>query len=111
MTSPRFSTSVRQRKKTAKTNPAFSMCLGVMSIMLITSCDQASERMSSTKYPETVKADSTDNYFGTEVKDPYRWLEDDRSEETGAWVESQNKVTFGYLNNIPYRNKILERLE
>ena len=108
MTSPRFSS---QGKKTDIANSVFSLCLGVISIMLVTSCDKASERMSSTKYPETAKADSTDNYFGTEVKDPYRWLEDDRSEETGAWVESQNKVTFAYLNNIPYRKKILERLE
>ncbi|NJM25596.1 MAG: prolyl oligopeptidase family serine peptidase, partial [Bacteroidia bacterium] len=63
------------------------------------------------KYPETMKADSTDSYFDTNVPDPYRWLEDDRSAETEAWVKAENDVTFGYLNNIPYRDKIKQRLE
>ena len=52
-------------------------------------------------YPTTKQVDSVDTYFGHEVKDPYRWLEDDRSEETGEWVKAQNKSTFGYLNQIP----------
>jgi len=62
-------------------------------------------------YPETRK-DTTvvDDYFGTEVADPYRWLEDDTSEETANWVKSQNKVTFDYLGSIPYRDAIKERL-
>ena len=47
------------------------------------------------KYTKTKKVDTVTNYFGTDVKDPYRWLEDDRSEETGAWVESQNEVPYG----------------
>ena len=54
-------------------------------------------------YPLTAKADSVDIYFGTEVKDHYRWLEDDRSTETEAWVKEQNKVSFGYLEKIPFR--------
>ncbi len=62
-------------------------------------------------YPKTKKSDHVDTYFGTKVADPYRWLEDDRSAETEAWVKAQNKVTFAYLNKIPYRNKIKERLE
>lgn len=62
-------------------------------------------------YPSTTKADSVDTYFGTEVKDPYRWLEDDRSAETEAWVKTQNKTTFGYLENIPFRNDLKNRLE
>ncbi len=61
-------------------------------------------------YPETKQVDTIDNYFGTELKDPYRWLEDDRSEETGAWVKAQNEVTFGYLNEIPYREDLKNRL-
>lgn len=61
-------------------------------------------------YPETSKGTTTDNYFGTEVKDPYRWLEDDRSSETENWVKTQNKVTQGYLSHIPYRDKIKERM-
>lgn len=62
-------------------------------------------------YPETKKVDTVDTYFGTEVPDPYRWLEDDRSEETEAWVKAQNKVTFGYLDSIPFRDDLKQRLE
>jgi len=62
-------------------------------------------------YPVTKKGDVVDTYFGTKVPDPYRWLEDDKSEETAAWVKEQNKVTFGYLENIPYREQIKSRLE
>jgi prolyl oligopeptidase len=61
-------------------------------------------------YPETTKTDTVDTYFGVDVADPYRWLEDDRSEATEAWVKSQNEVTFGYLNNIPYREELKARL-
>ena len=54
-------------------------------------------------YPETKKVDTIDIYFGNEVADPYRWLEDDRSEETGEWVKAQNQVTQDYLstNSVP----------
>lgn len=62
-------------------------------------------------YPETKKENVTDSYFGTTVADPYRWLEDDRSEETKLWVEAQNAVTKAYLAKIPYRNDIKERLK
>lgn len=61
-------------------------------------------------YPVSKKVDVVDDYFGTKVPDPYRWLENDQSEEVKHWVEEQNKVTFTYLENIPYRNKIRERL-
>ena len=62
------------------------------------------------EYPETRKGNTVDTYFGTEVKDPYRWLEDDRSPETEAWVKAQNKVTFGYLEQIPFRETLKNRL-
>lgn len=61
-------------------------------------------------YPDTHKSDVTDIYFGTEVPDPYRWLEDDLSEQTAEWVAAQNNVTFHYLEQIPFRNQIRERL-
>ncbi|MDP4809858.1 MAG: prolyl oligopeptidase family serine peptidase [Saprospiraceae bacterium] len=61
-------------------------------------------------YPETKTIDHTDNYFDSIVPDPYRWLEDDRSMETGEWVKSQNEVSFDYLNKIPFRGAIRERL-
>ena len=56
-------------------------------------------------YPETKRGEVVDDYFGTKVPDPYRWLEDDNAPEVAAWVEAENKVTFGYLNQIPYRSK------
>ncbi len=66
----------------------------------------------SLTYPETRKDGSIiDEYHGTKVADPYRWLEDDNSDETKAWVKSQNEVTFSYLKAIPQRAKIRERLE
>ena len=61
-------------------------------------------------YPATRKADVVEDFFGTKVADPYRWLEDDNSAETKAWVEAQNKVTYGYLEQIPQRGKIRERI-
>ncbi len=63
------------------------------------------------EYPVTQKGVVVDNYFGTEVIDPYRWLEDDLSEETAQWVEAQNEVTFNYFGQIPFRDKIKKQLE
>ncbi|GAB3249925.1 prolyl oligopeptidase family serine peptidase [Larkinella harenae] len=65
----------------------------------------------SIKYPQTRKAEQIDDYHGTKISDPYRWLEDDRSAETEAWVKAQNAVTFGYLEQIPYRKQLENRLE
>src|SRR3990172_2229436 len=61
-------------------------------------------------YPNTRKADIVDNYHGINVADPYRWLEDPDSEETRAWIEAQNQLTFSYLEKIPARKKIRDRL-
>ena len=69
------------------------------------------QKMETLTYPETKKTTTVDTYFGTEVNDPYRWLEDDKSAETAAWVKEENKVTFDYLSKIPFRNKIKERME
>ncbi len=62
-------------------------------------------------YPYTSKIGQTDTYFGTSVEDPYRWLEDDRSTDTEKWVNRQNNTTFGYLDNIPFREALKNRLE
>lgn len=67
--------------------------------------------MAQLNYPTTRTVEQKDNYHGTSVADPYRWLEDDRSAETAEWVKEQNKVTFGYLDKIPYRDAIKKRLE
>src|SRR5438067_4021070 len=61
-------------------------------------------------YPATKKVDVVDDYFGTKVADPYRWLEDNASPEVAAWVEAENKVTFGYLDQISYRAQLKDRL-
>ena len=66
---------------------------------------------SQIKYPDTKKVDQEDNYFGTIIKDPYRWLEDDNSAETKVWVKEENKVTEDYLSKIPFRQKVRNRLE
>lgn len=82
---------------------------------VLVSCNQEMAKTEgegvSLRYPETRKDSSVvDNYFGTDVEDPYRWLEDDRSEETESWVKAQNEVTFGYLEDIPYRDEIKNKL-
>ncbi len=83
------------------------------SLALLTACGN-NEKMDTTSmaltYPETRKVETTDAYFGTEVSDPYRWLEDDRAPDTEQWVKAQNKVTFDYLGQIPYRQNIADRL-
>lgn len=90
-----------------------TICL--FTIILMVSCktdnNQSKERNIAVNYPETKTADSVDTYFGNDVQDPYRWLEDDRSEETGEWVKAQNEVTFGYLDTIPFRQELKDRLE
>ncbi|HEY9342220.1 MAG TPA: prolyl oligopeptidase family serine peptidase [Hanamia sp.] len=77
-----------------------------LSLMLITTLS-----FSQIKYPDTKKVNQEDDYFGTIVKDPYRWLEDDNSDETKEWVTEQNKVTQNYLSQIPFREKVKSRLE
>nr|WP_245546881.1 prolyl oligopeptidase family serine peptidase [Pseudopedobacter saltans] len=68
------------------------------------------EKMTILPYPKTKKIDVKDNFFGTKVEDPYRWLEDDLSPETKQWVIEENKVTQDYLSQIPFRKAIEERL-
>lgn len=82
----------------------------VMSITFIMLLVASCQRKPRLEYPETATVDVVDNYFGVEVADPFRWLEDDNSAETKAWVEAQNAVTFDYLAQIPYRQQINDRL-
>ena len=74
-------------------------------------CTLVMNAQTKINYPETKKIDHVDTYFGEKINDPYRWLEDDRSAETEAWVKAQNVVTYGYLEQIPYRNQLKTRME
>ena len=82
-------------------------------LLLLVACNQNPNNTNDEKmnYPQTRMDNTVDTYFGTQVSDPYRWLEDDRSAETAQWVKSQNDFTFGYLSKIPYRQAIKEKLE
>ena len=88
---------------------SFYSLLALITIMSCKNEKQSTNEIVVT-YPETTKIEHSDTYFGTEVKDPYRWLEDDRSPETESWVKTQNEVTGNYLDNIPYREELKERL-
>ena len=80
----------------------------ILCICMLYSCKQDSIKL--LPYPETDKEDVSDDYFGTRVDDPYRWLEDDRSPKTAAWVKAENAVTKDYISQIPFRDRIRERL-
>jgi prolyl oligopeptidase len=82
-----------------------------MSLGFVDAADEpATEKESPLSYPEARKGDVVDDYHGTKVPDPYRWLEDPDAPETRAWIEAQNKLTFGFLEAIPGREKIKKRL-
>ena len=76
-------------------------------IVLFASCNTPTKNIN---YPITKKEVVVDTYFGTDVEDPYRWLEDDLSTDTSNWVDNQNEVTFNYLKSIPYRDKLKGKL-
>ena len=85
------------------------VAIATIAMTALSSCDNVM-KIKHLPYPETERGNVTDNYFGTEVADPYRWLEDDNSEATAAWVKAENEVTFDYLSKIPFREAIKERL-
>ena len=88
--------------------------IGILLLLILInlSCQNSEKKDTiAVNYPLTKKADTVDNYFGHTVEDPYRWLEDDRSEETEKWVKEENAVTFGYLEKIPFRKDLKNRLE
>lgn len=90
-------------------------CLLLFGALLLLSCKKDGKNEANYKpivvnYPVTEKGDVTDNYFGTPVADPYRWLEDIDNQATKNWVKAQNDLTFGYLNQIPFRANVEKRL-
>lgn len=80
------------------------------STILVSCKEEIKQRNIDVNYPQTTKNPVVDSIFGTAVVDNYRWLEDDRSAETEAWVKAENEVTFDYLNKIPYREQLKSRL-
>ena len=73
-------------------------------------CQKKGEEIQPLTYPVSKKIDHIDDYFGTKVEDPYRWMEDETSAEVKKWIEAQNELTFDYLEKIPFREKIRQRL-
>ncbi|AWI25145.1 prolyl oligopeptidase family serine peptidase [Flavobacterium pallidum] len=80
-------------------------------LMMVATSAIAANAQEKPAYPTTEKGKVVDNYFDTPVSDPYRWLEDDRSEKTAEWVKKENEVTFDYLSKIPFRDAIRDRME
>lgn len=88
------------------------IALSFVAVSSLISCNQSATNTNEPiNYPETRKDSVVDTYFGEQINDYYRWLEDDRSEETAAWVKAQNEVTFAYLDKIPFREKLRKQLE
>jgi len=87
-----------------------ALCLITLSVIMSCKEEKIERKEITVNYPKTNTVDTINTYFNTKVEDPYRWLEDDRSEETMSWVKAQNKATYGYLDNIPFRNELKERL-
>lgn len=87
------------------------LLIASLAVLIVYACQAPKEAITGNlKYPTTAKVDTVDTYFGTEVPDPYRWLEDDRSDATAKWVSAQNEVTQSYLGEIPFREQIKARL-
>lgn len=89
--------------------PITNLIIASLGALAVLSCNN-SQTIEKVNYPDTRKGDVVDTYFDTPVADPYRWLEDDMSDETAQWVKEQNDVTFSYLDKIPYKSKIQDRL-
>jgi prolyl oligopeptidase len=87
----------------------YPILLLISLVTIVATAKNPKKQKSTITYPVSQKINHTDTYFGTTVEDPYQWLEDDTSAQTAAWVEAQNKITFNYLDKIPYRNEIKER--
>jgi prolyl oligopeptidase len=87
--------------------------LAFLPLLVLAACGDTEQKedLMALTYPNTRTEDIKDDYFGTEIKDPYRWLENDTAPEVAEWVKAQNAVTFGYLEKIPFRNKLKTRYE
>ena len=93
-----------------KTMKKLTFIILFTSIIIFSCTKEKKQKSIKVNYPETIKKAIIDTLFGTEVIDNYRWLEDDRSEETENWIKAENEVTFNYLSKIPYREEVKKRL-
>ena len=99
------------RKEFMKSVVAFIAFFAIMYVGGYYGCQVLKNlRTMEIKYPETARENVVDNYHGVEIADPYRWLENDTSQATAQWVEAQNKVTHKYLDAIPFRDQLRDRL-
>jgi prolyl oligopeptidase len=103
---------LKERLKEKRMQKKILALIILLSFVFLPACQQQAEKeiQPVPTYPVTQKGDQVDDYFGNKVIDPYRWMEDDTAEEVKKWVEEQNKVTFAYLEEIPFREKIRQRV-
>jgi prolyl oligopeptidase len=107
---------MNKKSNTRRSLFVFASVAGMLSLLAIapfvfrSAASIADKTDAKFTYPPSKKVDVVDDYFGTKVPDPYRWLEDENSAETKSWVDAQNALTFSYLDKIPYREKLKARL-
>ncbi len=90
----------------------FFILLSLVLLLTVASYgDKEKKNQPTFVYPKTEKGDQSDDYFGTKIKDPYRWLEKEGTESVKSWIKTQNQVTFDYLAKIPYREKMRSRIK
>lgn len=88
-----------------------TLFVAIVLVVLMASCSNPSQTQTHSPYPVSKKVDTVDTYFGEAVADPYRWMENDTAKDVADWVAEENTVTFGFLEKIPYRTQVKERLE
>ncbi len=89
-----------------------SIAIALGGLLIWTGCENSTEtKIAGLTYPTTATVDTVDSYFDSRIPDPYRWLEDDNSENTAQWVAAQNDLTFSYLKNIDFKDKVKARIK
>jgi prolyl oligopeptidase len=91
--------------------PAYLFLIAISSVILASSCKSGGTKEAKMAYSTAKKVDTVFDYNGTKVADPYNWLEADGSDDVKNWIEEENKLTFGYIDSIPYKQNIRKRLE
>jgi prolyl oligopeptidase len=99
-----------KRQKEGEMRKRFAALAILVLLVFLPACQQAGKTQAQLTYPVTKKVDQVDDYFGTKVSDPYRWLENENSQDVKDWIQAENNVTFAYLEKIPYRERIRQRI-